>query len=107
MNNKLVNRMENLPQDSYFYNTACLKITDGNSFAQVYAELTAFVKETVNEDGCIEFFAAPASVDQGEIMLWEVWEKEADMQKHMEQGHTQNLLAKNLLTLLWSKSVMV
>lgn len=104
MNDKLINRIENNNQKGLFYNTACLKVTAGNDFNAVYAELLQFVKQTTKENGCIEFFAAPSNLEEGEIMLWEVWEKEANMQNHMNEEHTKNILAKNLIELKWSNS---
>lgn len=104
MSNKLVERIGATNQTGLFYNTACLKVTSGNDFDLVYGELLAFVKETIKEKGCIEFFAAPSNIEEKEIMLWEVWENEENMQSHMSEPHTQKILAKNLVELKWSQS---
>ena len=102
MSNTLVERIEATHQTDLFYNTACLKVTSGNDFVSVYNELLAFAKETIKEKGCIEFFAAPSNIEEKEIMLWEVWENEENMQNHMSEPHPQKILAKNLVELKWS-----
>lgn len=104
MNNKLIDRIESNNQKGLFYNTACLKVTAGNDFYAVYNEMLAFVKQTIKEKGCIEFFAAPSNLETGEIMLWEVWESEANMQNHMNEDHTKNILSKNLVEFQWGNS---
>lgn len=104
MNNELVNRIENGNLQGLFYNTACLKVNPGNDFNTVYQEFLQFAKQTVVENGCIEFFTAPGDLTEGEIMLWEVWENEASMNNHMDEPHTKDLLAKNLITFQWAKS---
>lgn len=106
MNDKLINRIEKKGQKKLYYNTACLIVTQGNEFNKVYGELLDFVKCTIKEEGCIEFFAAPSSIDKKEIMLWEVWENEEYLQIHMNAEHTKNILGKNLVQLKWSESTI-
>lgn len=104
MNNNLISIIgrENLTKK--YYNTACLRVNEGNDFLSVYNELIEFAKQTNTEEGCIEFFVAPSSIENKEVMLWEVWEDAKYFDLHMNAKHTQDILSKNLISLKWSNS---
>lgn len=104
-NGKLINRIDRNKVDSLVYNTACLKVTDGNDFNTVYQQLLDFVSETVKEKDCIEFFVSPSNVEKNEFMLWEVWGNTEAFNSHMEQEHTKALLSKNIIELKWNEFV--
>lgn len=104
MNNNLINSIGSNNLNKKYYNTACLRVTDGNEFTSVYKELIGFVKATITEEGCIEFFVAPSSIENKEFMLWEIWEDSKYLDSHMQASHTQTILSKNLVSLLWSHS---
>lgn len=107
MENNLINEIENNNLKNLYYNTGCLKVTDGNNYIEVYNEILQFVKQTVKESGCIEFFAAPGNLESKEIILWEVWENEEALQNHMNEKYTKELLSKNLIELKWNTSTVL
>lgn len=104
MKNNLIYRIGKEELKKKYYNTACLRVNDGNDFIKTYDELLAFSEKTIEEEGCIEFFVAPSSIENKEFMLWEVWENSSFLDDHMQAEHTQSILSKNLITLLWSNS---
>lgn len=105
MSQPLINRIDAATRKSLVYNTACLKMTEGNDYEAVYQELLDFVSKTVKEEGCIEFFAVPSSVEKKEFMLWEVWQTKEAFHAHMEEDYTKAILAKKRIELKWNKLV--
>ncbi|OEG16956.1 hypothetical protein BCR25_04460 [Enterococcus termitis] len=89
----------------FVYNTACLSVTTGDDYMDVYQQLLRFVAETAKEEGSVEFFVVPSNPDKGEFMLWEVWENESALDTHMTMNYTQEILGKNIITLKWNNLV--
>lgn len=107
MKNNLIDKIVTNNLKNLYYNTACLKVTDGNNYIEVYNEVLEFVKQTVKESGCIEFFAVPGNLELKEILLWEIWKNEEALQDHMNEKYTKELLSKNLIELKWNTSTLL
>ena len=105
MNQQLINRVKNKKENKLVYNTACLKMTEGNDYNSVYQQLLLFVEKTVSESDCIEFFVTPSNLDKKEFMLWEVWGTPEAFRKHMEMTYTKEILAENVIELKWNEYV--
>lgn len=105
MNQQLINRVKDSKEKKLVYNTACLKMTEGNDYNTVYQELLLFVSKTVKESDCIEFFVTPSNLEKKEFMLWEVWGTSEAFGKHMEMTYTKEILAKNIIELKWNEVV--
>lgn len=105
MKQHLISRIEHDKEKKLVYNTACLKVTDGNNYSDVYQQLLMFVSETVEESDCIEFFVVPSNVDKKEFMLWEVWGTSKAFNNHMSMPYTKKILAKNIIELKWNEYV--
>lgn len=105
MNQQLIKRVNKNKDTKLVYNTACLKVTNENEYSTVYQQLLDFVAKTVEEIDCIEFFVVPSNVNKKEFMLWEVLGTREAFNKHVEEVHTKEILAKHIIELKWNDFV--
>ncbi|MBP9479036.1 MAG: antibiotic biosynthesis monooxygenase [Sebaldella sp.] len=101
-NKNLINRISSEDLKNAYYCTACIKVTEGNSYDEVYNELTSYlVKHTITEEGCIEFFVTPSNPKKGEFILWEIWKNKDAFNFHHSAEHTKNYFGKKLTEVKW------
>lgn len=97
----LINNLNGENIKGLYYCTACIKVTEGNDYDLVYEEFIKFVKQTILEDGCVEFFIVPGNREAGEFILWEIWKDEAAFHFHHNAQHTKDYFSKKLTKIKW------
>lgn len=105
-NKNLINRIDSENLRGAYYCTACIKITEGNKYEDVYEEIiNNLVKKTITEEGCIEFFVTPSNPEKGEFILWEIWKNEDAFNFHHNAEHTKEYFKKNLTQIKWIERI--
>ncbi|MDR4943316.1 MULTISPECIES: putative quinol monooxygenase [Bacillus] len=83
------------------YITACLKIISDKDLNEIIEEFKKLEKETIKEEGCIQFHVYPLEPSERKLMLWEIWENEEALNIHFTKPHTQNTLKQELAEIEW------
>lgn len=99
----LINNIKEEEIKNLYYCTACIKVTEGNEYDFVYDEFIKFVKQTILEEGCVEFFIVPGDREAGEFILWEIWKDEDAFHFHHNAQHTKDYFSKELTEIKWLK----
>lgn len=99
--NNLINNINETDIKGLYYCTACIKVTEGNDYDFVYEEFTKLVKQTILEEGCVEFFIVPGNREAGEFILWEIWKDESAFHFHHNAQHTKDYFSKELTEIKW------
>lgn len=103
----LINRINENDLRNLYYCTACIKVTAGNDYDMVYDAFVEFVRQTVLEDGCVEFFIVPGNREAGEFILWEIWKDEAAFHYHHNALHTKEYFSKKLTEIKWLEKAVL
>lgn len=81
--------------------TACIRVTNGHDFINVYNDLKWLERETRSEDGCLHFSLYPSDRERGEFILWEKWKSKEMLDLHFQQAHTKKLIEKEITEIVW------
>ncbi len=100
-NNNLINKIDSSELKDLYYCTACIRMTEGNKYDDVYDELISLVKYTIEEEGCVEFFVTPSNPESGEFILWEIWKDREAFEFHHNAEHTKEFFSKKLTEIKW------
>ncbi len=97
----LINNIDPQELKKLYYCTASIKVTEGNDYDAVYDEFLDFVKLTIQEEGCLEFFVVPGNRKEGEFILWEIWKNKEAFHFHHNAPHTKEYFSKKLTEIKW------
>ena len=98
-NNNLINKIDSSELKDLYYCTACIRMTEGNKYDDVYDELISLVKYTIEEEGCVEFFVTPSNPESGELYFGRFGKIERPLNFIIMQNIQKNFLVKNSLKL--------
>jgi len=81
---------------SGYYMTAELRIKDAQRVQETLDALSRLSTTTRTEPGCRLFMLHQDLSDPQRLFLWERWDDEAALQKHLAAAHTQAYFALDL-----------
>ncbi len=103
----LINNINEKDLKNLYYCTACIKVTEGNDYNFVYDEIIKLVKQTILEEGCVEFLVVPGNREAGEFILWEIWQDEEAFHFHHNAQHTKDYFSKELTEIKWLEKAII
>ena len=81
---------------SGYYRTAELKIKNETQVAEAIEALLELCAITRSEPGCRLFMLHQDLQDKRRLLLWEQWDDEAALAKHLESPYTKAYFARDL-----------